>query len=116
MLLPFRRFLPSEADLRSPDVGKWIEKYYQGSEGVPVEDRMRVLRLIENLTLGSAAVGYLTESMHGAGSPQAQRIMISRLVDLKGKQRKAKRLCGIIRESGGSIIGTNPMQQVKSIK
>jgi 4-hydroxybutyryl-CoA dehydratase / vinylacetyl-CoA-Delta-isomerase len=108
--------LPSEADLRSPDVGKWIEKYYRGVEGVPVEDRMRVLRLIENLTLGSAAVGYLTESMHGAGSPQAQRIMISRLVDLKGKQRKAKRLCGIAAESGGSTTGTDPMQQVKSIQ
>lgn len=93
--------LPSEGDLRSPDVGKWIEKYCRGVEGVPVEDRMRVLRLIENLTLGSAAVGYLTESMHGAGSPQAQRIMISRLVDLKGKQRKAKRLCGIATESVG---------------
>jgi 4-hydroxybutyryl-CoA dehydratase/vinylacetyl-CoA-Delta-isomerase len=97
--------LPSEADLRSPDVGKWIEKYCRGVEGVPVEDRMRVLRLIENLTLGSAAVGYLTESMHGAGSPQAQRIMISRLVDLKGKQRKAKRLCGITTESVGSRSG-----------
>lgn len=77
---------------------------------------MRILRLIENLTLGSAAVGYLTESMHGAGSPQAQRIMISRLVDLKGKQRKAKRLCGIATESGGSTTGTNPMQQVKPIQ
>ena len=92
-------------DLRSPEVGKWIEKYCRGVEGVPVEDRMRVLRLIENLTLGSAAVGYLTESMHGAGSPQAQRIMISRLVDLKGKQRKAKRLCGIATESVGSKSG-----------
>ena len=108
--------LPSEADLRSPEVGKWIEKYYRGVEGVPVEDRMRILRLIENLTLGSAAVGYLTESMHGAGSPQAQRIMISRLVDLKGKQRKAKRLCGIVPESAGGTTGTNPKQQVKSIK
>ncbi len=29
-----------------------------------------------------AAVGYLTKSMHGAGSPQAKRIMISRLVNL----------------------------------
>ena len=92
--------LPSEADLRSPEVGKWIEKYCRGVEGVPVEDRMRILRLIENLTLGSAAVGYLTESMHGAGSPQAQRIMISRLVDLKEKQRKARRLCGITTDSG----------------
>ena len=32
---------------------------------------MRILRLIENMTLGRNAVGYLTESMHGAGSPQA---------------------------------------------
>ena len=45
--------------------------------------------------MGTAAVGYLTESMHGAGSPQAQRIMIARQVNLKQKQKVAKRLCGI---------------------
>ncbi len=45
--------------------------------------------------MGTAAVGYLTESMHGAGSPQAQRIMISRGANLKEKQKAAKRLCGI---------------------
>ncbi len=100
--------LPSEADLRSPEVGKWVEKFCKGVEGVPVEDRMRILRLIENLTLGTAAVGYLTESMHGAGSPQAQRIMIARLVDLKAKQRKAKRLCGIGEESSGIQIEAKP--------
>jgi 4-hydroxybutyryl-CoA dehydratase/vinylacetyl-CoA-Delta-isomerase len=33
------------------------------------------------MTLGMEAVGYLTESMNDAGSPQAQRIMISRLVN-----------------------------------
>ena len=87
--------LPSEADFRSPEIGMWLEKYYKGAKDASTEDRMRVLRLIENITLGSAAVGYLTESMHGAGSPQAQRIMISRLVNLKEKQRQAKRLCGI---------------------
>ncbi|OHD72371.1 MAG: 4-hydroxybutyryl-CoA dehydratase [Spirochaetes bacterium RBG_16_49_21] len=87
--------LPSEADLRSADVGKWMEKYYAARSDIPMENRMRILRLIENLTLGTAAVGYLTESMHGAGSPQAQRIMISRLVDMKEKQKNAKRLCGI---------------------
>jgi len=56
---------------------------------------MRILRLIENLTLGAAAVSYLTESMHGAGSPQSQRIMISKLVDMEEKVRATKRLCGI---------------------
>jgi 4-hydroxybutyryl-CoA dehydratase / vinylacetyl-CoA-Delta-isomerase len=87
--------LPSEADYRSAAVGGWIEKYYRTRDGVPTEDRMRILRLIENLTLGTAAVGYLTESMHGAGSPQAQRIMIARQVNMKVKQRAAKTLCGI---------------------
>ncbi|NQU65083.1 MAG: 4-hydroxybutyryl-CoA dehydratase, partial [SAR324 cluster bacterium] len=87
--------LPSQKDFKSPVVGKWMEKYYQGNASVPTENRMRILRLIENLTLGTAAVGYLTESMHGAGSPQAQRIMISRQVNLKEKQKIAKKLCGI---------------------
>ncbi|HOS76924.1 MAG TPA: 4-hydroxyphenylacetate 3-hydroxylase C-terminal domain-containing protein, partial [Syntrophales bacterium] len=87
--------LPSEADLNAPETGKWMQKYFRGRSDIPTEERMRILRLIENLTLGTAAVGYLTESMHGAGSPQAQRIMIARLVDLKQKQAFAKALCGI---------------------
>jgi 4-hydroxybutyryl-CoA dehydratase/vinylacetyl-CoA-Delta-isomerase len=91
--------LPSEADLRSPEVGRWIEKYFKARADVPTEHRMRILRLIENITMGSAAVGYLTESMHGAGSPQAQRIMISRLVDMDKKERRAQELCGITDET-----------------
>ncbi|MCX5851592.1 MAG: 4-hydroxyphenylacetate 3-hydroxylase family protein [Deltaproteobacteria bacterium] len=87
--------LPSAADLASPEVGRWVEKYFKGKSDIPTEHRMRILRLIENLTLGTAAVGYLTESMHGAGSPQAQRIMISRLVNMEGKKTTAKELCGI---------------------
>jgi 4-hydroxybutyryl-CoA dehydratase/vinylacetyl-CoA-Delta-isomerase len=87
--------LPSEADFKSPEVGKWIEKYYKTKRGIPTEHRMRILRLIENITLGTAAVGYLTESMHGAGSPQAQRIMIGRMINLEEKQRAAQELCGI---------------------
>ena len=56
---------------------------------------MRILRLIENMTLGAAAVGYRTESMHGAGSPQAQRIMIARQGGLEAKKEMAKRIAGI---------------------
>ncbi|MFH1134798.1 MAG: 4-hydroxyphenylacetate 3-hydroxylase family protein [Pseudomonadota bacterium] len=88
--------MPSEKDFRSPEVGPMVRKYLRSTADTPIENRMRVLRLIENLTLGTAAVGYLTESMHGAGSPQAQRIMISRLVNLKQKQAAAKRLCGVV--------------------
>ena len=92
--------LPSEADYRSETVGPLIEKYFRTREGVSTEARMRILRLIENLTLGTAAVGYLTESMHGAGSPQAQRIMIARQVNMNEKKRAARNLCGIEETDG----------------
>lgn len=87
--------LPSDADFKSPETGKWLKKYFKGNETVSTQDRRRILRLIENICFGTAAVGYLTESMHGAGSPQAQRIMISRQVNMKEKQALAKRLSGI---------------------
>jgi len=86
---------PSEKDLKDSVVGPYIEKYFKGIHEVSVEDRFKVLRLIENLTLGTAAVGYRTESMHGAGSPQAQRIMISRQGNLEHKKRLAKSITKI---------------------
>jgi len=45
--------------------------------------------------MGRNAVGYLTESMHGAGSPQAQRVQISRMMQLEYKKRLAKVISGI---------------------
>jgi 4-hydroxybutyryl-CoA dehydratase/vinylacetyl-CoA-Delta-isomerase len=87
--------MPSEKDLRSERTGPFVEKYLKGVASVPTEHRMRVLRLIENLTLGTAAVGYRTESMHGAGPPQAQRIMIRRQADLEVKKNLAKKIAGI---------------------
>ena len=86
---------PSEADLRGEETGKWVKKYLVGAADVPVENRIRILRLIENLCLGTAAVGYRTESMHGAGSPQAQRIMISRQGNLPMKKELAKKIAKI---------------------
>jgi 4-hydroxybutyryl-CoA dehydratase/vinylacetyl-CoA-Delta-isomerase len=87
--------MASEQDLRHPEIGKIVEKYFKGVASVPTEHRCRVLRLIENMTLGTAAVGYRTESMHGAGSPQAQRIMIARQSNLDHKKKLAKDIAGI---------------------
>jgi 4-hydroxybutyryl-CoA dehydratase/vinylacetyl-CoA-Delta-isomerase len=87
--------MPSEKDLRNERTGPYVEKYLKGVGAVPTEHRMRVLRLIENLTLGTAAVGYRTESMHGAGPPQAQRIMIRRQADLEAKKGLARKIAGI---------------------
>ena len=86
---------PSEKDLRDEKIGPYIDKYLRGVATVTTENRMKILRLIENLALGTAAVGYRTESMHGAGSPQAQRIMIARQGNIQEKKKLAKNIAGI---------------------
>ena len=83
--------MPSESDLRNPEIGKWVEKYQRGVDGVPTEDRMRVGRLLENMTGGTA----LVESMHGAGSPQAQKVMYSKLSGLEEKKKFAAHIAGV---------------------
>lgn len=88
--------MPSEKEFRHPELGPLIEKYLKGRAEISTEDRMRILRLIENMTMGRNAVGYLTESLHGAGSPQAQRIQIARAMQIEIKKQLAKTLAGIV--------------------
>jgi 4-hydroxybutyryl-CoA dehydratase/vinylacetyl-CoA-Delta-isomerase len=87
--------MPSEKDFEHPEVGPLLKKYLVGAAAYPTSCRQRMLRLIENLTIGAGAVGYLPESMHGAGSPMAQRIMLGRLSDLDEKEKLAERIAGI---------------------
>jgi len=84
--------MPFEDDMKSGEVGKYVEKYLKGVEGVSTENRLRVLRLIENMTGGTA----LAESMHGAGSPQSQVVMYGRLGKLDMKKKMAKKIAGVV--------------------
>ena len=86
---------PSEQDLRSEEVGKYVKKYLGGANNVTAETRLKCLRLLENLTYGTASVGYRNESLHGAGSPQAQKIMIQRGGNFQGKKELAKNIAKI---------------------
>jgi len=72
-------------------VGHLVKKYFSGVSTVPPEHRIKIARLIEAMTGGTA----LIESMHGAGSPQAQRVMIFREGNLGRKIELAKSLAGI---------------------
>lgn len=97
--------MPSQKDFDSElvvgrngeTIGQICDKFFSTGADVPTEYRQRVLRLLENVCLGSAAVAYRTESMHGAGSPQAQRIMIARQADFEEKKEFARKLAGIRR-------------------
>jgi 4-hydroxybutyryl-CoA dehydratase/vinylacetyl-CoA-Delta-isomerase len=86
--------MPSESDLRHPTIGKFVDKYLKGVASVSTENRMRVARLIENMTGGTA----LVESMHGAGPPQAQKVFMARLANLEHKKKCAQKLAGVIPE------------------
>ncbi len=86
---------PSEKDFRHPVLGKYIEKYLKGVSDVPTETRFRMLSLIHAMSFGLVAPSYRTESMHGAGSPQAQKIMIERETDMPLKLALARRIAGI---------------------
>jgi aromatic ring hydroxylase len=90
--------MPSEKELMNKETGPLMRKFLQTKGNVSVTDRMRMLRLIENMTIGRNAVGYLTESLHGAGSPQAQRIEIGRGMELEIKKGLALYLCGAAKD------------------
>jgi 4-hydroxybutyryl-CoA dehydratase/vinylacetyl-CoA-Delta-isomerase len=87
--------MPSGIDFNEGEMSSDLKKYLKGIKETNAEDRVKILRLIENMTLGRNAVAYLTESLHGAGSPQAQRVEIKRKVDIEKKKELAKNLSGV---------------------
>jgi 4-hydroxybutyryl-CoA dehydratase/vinylacetyl-CoA-Delta-isomerase len=88
----FATDLPSEKDLRHPEIGHFIDKYLKGAAGVSTEDRMRMFRLIEKLAFETRDI---VSNIHGGGSPEAHRMTLFRDTDLEPKKKLAKRLAGI---------------------
>jgi 4-hydroxybutyryl-CoA dehydratase/vinylacetyl-CoA-Delta-isomerase len=94
--------LPTEKDLDNPETVEILKKCFSGREGVPVQDIIKMLRLIENMSVGAG----LPEAMHGAGSPAAQKIMIARRSGIDIKMDLAKTVAGINKDKYfESIIG-----------
>lgn len=85
--------LPYEGDYNTELGREYIDKYFAGDAKFKTEDRIRMARLLENMTGGTA----LAESMHGAGSPQAMRVMIQRETNWEQKKNFAKKLAQIER-------------------
>jgi 4-hydroxybutyryl-CoA dehydratase/vinylacetyl-CoA-Delta-isomerase len=84
--------LPSDKDFSNPEIGPLLKKYLQGAVGVPVEKRIKMLRLVEKLAYESADT---VSDIHGGGSAEAHRITIMRETDLEKKKKASKRLAGI---------------------
>lgn len=80
--------MPSEKELENPRVRDFILKYYKTREDVDPIERIRMGRLIENMTGATPII----ECMHGAGSPQAQKVVVQRTVDWKAKVSLARQI------------------------
>ncbi len=87
--------MPSVSNIDNAEIGPYVKKFLRTSEHYEPEDRMKLVRLIENMTLGPGGVSYLTESIHGAGSPQAQRIMIQRIAPFEKMKDLAREIAGV---------------------
>jgi 4-hydroxybutyryl-CoA dehydratase/vinylacetyl-CoA-Delta-isomerase len=82
--------MASEKDFRSPTVGKYLEKYYQGKEGVPTENRVRAFRLIEDLTASEFAGWYHAICISGGGAAKTIRDLLAMECDYEGRKQRAK--------------------------
>jgi 4-hydroxybutyryl-CoA dehydratase/vinylacetyl-CoA-Delta-isomerase len=105
--------LPSEKDIENPETMEMLTECFTGKEGFPPMDIIKMLRLIENMSVGAG----LPEAMHGAGSPAAQKIMIARRSGIDRKMELAKTVAGInqdIRFEG--IIGKDEKAHWDEVK
>ena len=84
--------LPSDRDIENPEVGHLVKKYLKGSKETPVENRIKMFRLVEKMAMESADT---ISDIHGGGSPEAHRVTILRESDIEKKKNAAKRLAGI---------------------
>ena len=83
--------VPSSKDFFNPETHDMIEKYLGGKDGIPTEHRLRLIKLIKDLT--SSYEDVLT--LHAEGSLAAQRLSIYTLADFERYKAAAKRAARI---------------------
>ena len=74
---------PTEADYNNPATRDYIEIFLAGRKGAKTVDRLKVMKLIRDLTAtGYAGKGYVG-TLHGEGSIEAQKISLYREYDIR---------------------------------
>lgn len=78
--------MPGESSFQNPEIAKYVEKYHVANPEYSAIDRVKMGRYIENAT----SVTTMVEAMHGAGSPQAQRIVMMMQSEVEKKIKMAE--------------------------
>ena len=95
---------PSSKDFYNPATHDFMEKYFAGKDGVPTEYRLRMAKLIRDLT--SAYEDVLT--IHAEGSLEAQKMSILQMADWGRYTAAAKRAAGIPGAEKNAVFADMP--------
>jgi aromatic ring hydroxylase len=87
--------MPSEEDYFNPKTQGYLKKYLRGPAEVPVEDRIRAFRLVEDLAASRYGALWMVAGVIGAGAPEAQRVAIMSNYNFEEKEKIAKKLANI---------------------
>ncbi len=80
---------PSMKELKNSETKPYIEKYLRAA--APAEERLKINKVLQNWVAGLHGAG----TWHGAGSPQAQKMSLARVVDWDEKKKIAKEMAGL---------------------
>ncbi len=64
--------VPAYRDWKNPEIQPYIDKYLAAKDGIPTEHRLRILRLIKDITDNH----YQVDTIHSEGSMAAQEMFL----------------------------------------
>lgn len=95
---------PSAKDFFNPATHDLLDKYLGGKAGVPTEERLRMVKLVRDLT--SSYEDVLT--IHAEGSLEAQKMSILQLADFDRYKAAAKRAARVENKKGHPLFDDLP--------
>jgi len=99
--------VPAYRDWKNPEIQPYIEKYLAAKEGIPTEHRLRIMRLIKDITGNH----YQIDTIHGEGSMAAQEMFLYAGANWKKLQSAAKRAAYIDGWQDDPIYGKLPLRK-----
>jgi aromatic ring hydroxylase len=103
--------VPTFRDWNNAEIRPYIEKYLGAKDGVRTEDRIRLMRLVKDMTCNF----YQIDTIHGEGSMAAQEMFLYGSADWKKLKSAAQRAAHIDGWQNDPIYGKllNPKEQVR---
>jgi 4-hydroxybutyryl-CoA dehydratase/vinylacetyl-CoA-Delta-isomerase len=86
---------PYPEDMEVPDIKTRLTEYLKGKENVPADHRLKVARLLEDITASYQGGWYSVISIVGGGPPEAEKIEIMRKYDLEERMSHVEKITGI---------------------